>query len=103
MKNCLIIIGLEASLAVSTQKQYNHAPTESKQGPHESHTTDKYGNFKHPFLGSGSELRNIHYPDSNTFSVKLDKVPGPSRHESARKNHLSARQSASNRAILSSH
>ena len=40
---------------------------------HEEHTTDADGNFKHPYLDESPELATIHYPESSTFSVKLNR------------------------------
>ena len=41
------------------------------RGEHSSHTRDENGNFKHPFSEGDHEI--VHYPDSKTFSVKLNK------------------------------
>ena len=32
---------------------------------------DKFGNFKHPFLGQSSNVEFINYPDIGAFSMKL--------------------------------
>ena len=67
-----------AILLISSANGFTgHSPTVNKQGDHSSHTTDELGNFVHPFLGASPEVRNIHYPDSRTFSVRLEKKPGP--------------------------
>ena len=86
-------------LISSANAETGQSPTINKQGAHSSHTTDELGNFVHPFLGASPELKNIHYPDSRTFSVRLEKKPGPSRHEKAFQNHIARRNSRSNRVI----
>ena len=47
---------------------------------HSEFTRDANGNFKHPFLNSAPEVQTIHYPKTGSFSTKLHKVKGPSRH-----------------------
>ena len=43
------------------------------EGAHSLHTLDGDGNFKHPFLGF-EHVDSIHYPDSKTFSIRLNQV-----------------------------
>ena len=50
-------------------------------GERDDHTLDADGNFKHPFDHQPAHVQTIHYVDSSTFSVKLSKVAGPSKHE----------------------
>lgn len=52
----------------------------TKYGAHESHTKHDDGRFKHPFAEEDESIRTIHYPDSKTFSVRLDRMEFPSRH-----------------------
>ena len=44
------------------------------------HTTDSRGRFKHPFLHQGHDVQSIYYPDSGTYSTRLHRKPGHSRH-----------------------
>ena len=45
-------------------------------GDQQDLTLDSRGEFKHPFLEQ-SHVDTIHYPDSGTFSVKLNEVKLP--------------------------
>ena len=47
---------------------------------HTEHTTGKFGEFLHPFEQVAPEVQTIYYPESKTFSKKLHRVQGPSRH-----------------------
>ena len=49
-------------------------------GDHADHTKHMNGKFKHPFLHAPENIDNIHYPDSKTFSVKLNRKLGPAKH-----------------------
>jgi len=44
------------------------------------HTTDDYGRFKHPFKHESDNVQSISYLESGTFSTKLHRKPGHSRH-----------------------
>ena len=46
---------------------------------HSEHTSDEYGNYKHPFLNAPTELQTIYYPKSGSFSTKLHQVKGMPR------------------------
>ena len=59
------------ALLVSAMVALGEARSIVKQGSHESNTRDENGNFKHPFLHESPDVTSIHYPDSNTFSVKI--------------------------------
>lgn len=50
------------------------------------HTTDSYGRFKHPFLHESNDVQSISYPESGTYSTKLHRKPGHSRHSDKKTN-----------------
>ena len=47
------------------------ARTIIKQGSHASNTSDENGKYKHPFMHEDPDVTEIYYPDSKTFSIKL--------------------------------
>ena len=57
-------------------------------GSHTEHTTDKYGRFKHPFRQEDQSVQTIYYEDSKTFSTKIHRTKGHSRHDAHRERAL---------------
>ena len=60
------------ALLLSAMVAWGEARTIVKQGSHESNTRDENGNFKHPFLHESPDVTTIIYPESNTFSIKIE-------------------------------
>ena len=60
------------TLLASAMVALGEARTLVKQGSHESNTRDEDGNFKHPFLHESPDVTTILYPDSKTFSIKIE-------------------------------
>ena len=59
------------ALLAAAMVALGEARTIVKQGSHESNTRDENGNFKHPFLHESPDVTTIIYPDSKTFSMKI--------------------------------
>ena len=60
---------------------FNEQTTLHVSGSQDHHTSDKLGNFKHPFGENAHHLESIHYPDSKTFSIKLKEQVTKSKYE----------------------
>ena len=71
MKQVLITLLVSSIFLIDKSNAVQEEKTLTIEGPQSSHTLDDEGNFKHPFLGS-EHVDRIHYPDSSTFSVKLN-------------------------------
>ena len=53
---------------------------------------DEEGNFRHPFLNQPSHIDTIHYPESQTFSIKLQMKKGPNKHADFVKQNFNSRR-----------
>jgi len=62
--------------------------TITKLGAHSEHTRTESGEFKHPFLTESKEVTTIHYPDSKTYSLRLNKMASKSRHHSGKEQEI---------------
>ena len=70
-------------------------------GDHSDHTKYSDGTFKHPFLTAPKDVSTIHYPDNKTFSVKLKRTPGISKHSSVTNQHEMKNSHKQNRRVMS--
>ena len=55
------------------QALFNTETTLTLLGSHTDFTTDDQGSFKHPFKHIDSSIEAIHFPETQTFSLKLTK------------------------------
>ena len=71
---CSHFLGLIITvIQYKAQALFNTESTLTLYGSHTDFTTDVQGNFKHPFKHVDSSIEAIHFPETQTFSLKLTK------------------------------